>query len=80
MDAAFASLPDSAALRGAKAAYLSCLALRKAPAAPSDNLGQEFEPCRAALLRALHKAGLASPDPALTAELDAVEAEMAGES
>ncbi|HYZ64509.1 MAG TPA: hypothetical protein VE650_18820 [Acetobacteraceae bacterium] len=79
LEAIFAGLPDSA--RPARDAYASCLASRKAPAAPSDLLGAEFEACRSELRRGLLRAGLG---PAvfhrLEQELEALEADITAES
>ncbi len=49
LDELFAGLPAQA--RAAKDAYAACLKARKAPAAPSDLLGAEFEGCRDSILR-----------------------------
>jgi hypothetical protein len=79
LDAAFAGLPGWTV--AARAAYARCLAGRKAPAAPSDLLGAEFEPCRIALRRALLAAGLdRSVLAQLEQKLEALEAEIGAES
>ena len=81
LDEIFAAIPASAALARARGEYEDCLGRRKAPAAPSDNLGGEFGACRPALDRALIEAGL---DPASRASLgqalEALEAEVASGS
>ena len=75
----FARLPSAA--KQACDAFAACLARSKAPAAPSDLLGAEFEPCHAALRQDLLRAGV---DRAAVAEigqeLEALEAEVAAES
>lgn len=78
LDDAFAGLPATEAVRNARRAYAECLARGKAPAAPSDVLGAEAEPCHQALMRALRQAGVEAPG--LHARLEAVEAELAEES
>lgn len=81
LDDVFAALPDHPGLAAARDGYLSCLARNKAPAAPSDMLGGEFDGCRSALRRQI--AGLGLPDDALTqldSQLEALEAEMAEDS
>lgn len=79
LDEIFADLP--AAARPAREGYLSCIARRKAPAAPSDMLGAEFEACRPALRRGLGGLGLdAATLAALEQNLEALEAEYAAES
>lgn len=81
LDALFAGLPPLPGLDAARQAYATCLAARKSPAAPSDMLGAEYEPCRPALRRALLEAGAeADTLPGLDAELEALEAEIAGDS
>lgn len=81
LDDAFATLPASPAVAAARNAYAECLAARKAPAAPSDMLGAEFEGCSSQLRRALMGAGIAAPDlDRVLAALEAVEAEIAGGS
>ena len=81
LDEVFAALPKEADLAGARAAYLVCLGSRKAPAAPSDLLGEEFAPCRQALHTHLQKLRL-DPDAiaALDTRLEVLEAEFAGAS
>ena len=79
LDEAFAGLPASAG--SAREAYGACLGHRKAPAAPSDLLGAEFNGCRAALRRALAGAGLDGDTVAqLDRRLEALEAEIAEDS
>ena len=65
----------------AREAYARCLATLKAPSAPSDLLGAEFEGCRGQLRRTLLGAGVdrAALDR-LDRELEALEAEIAAES
>ena len=62
-------------------AFAECLASSKAPAAPSDMLGAEFEPCHAAFRQALRGAAI---EPALLEtvmrDLEALEAEIASDS
>ena len=75
----FGRLPPNA--KPACDAFAACLARSKAPAAPSDLLGAEFEPCHAALRRDLLQAGvdrgvIASISP----DLEALEAELAADS
>jgi hypothetical protein len=79
LDEIFASAPDNPAVREARQAYAACLANRKAPAAPSDMLGAEFNPCRAALRRALHAADAGLDVAALEPKLEALEAEIAND-
>ena len=79
LDEAFAGLPAS--VGPAREAYAACLGRRKAPAAPSDMLGSEFNGCRTALHHAL--AGLGLADDALVQldqRLEALEAEVAEDS
>ncbi len=79
LDKVFAGLPLDAS--AGRSAYLTCLASRKSPAAPSDLLGAEFEGCRGALRRALLGAGLdRSAWSDLDKALEALEAELAGDS
>lgn len=81
LDELFASLPSTPKVAAARAAYANCLAVRKAPAAPSDMLGTEFEPCRPALHRTLQHVGMGAEVLAgLESGLDALEAEIAAES
>lgn len=79
LDEAFAGLPDGAG--AARDAYGACLGARKAPGAPSDTLGAEFNGCRTALRHALSGLGL---DGGVLAQLDrrleALEAEIAEDS
>ena len=81
LDQVFAALPGSPAVAAARDGYAACLAARKAPAAPSDMLGAEFERCRPALHQALRAAGV-PPETldALETALEAIEAEIAGGS
>ena len=81
LDELFAPLSQTPAIAAARTAYANCLAIRKAPAAPSDMLGAEFEPCRPALHQALQQASVA-PDALaeLEAGLETLEAEIAADS
>jgi hypothetical protein len=77
LDTAFAEVGAGEA----RARYAACLARLKSPAAPSDMLGAEFEPCRAQLRRDLLQAGLAEQAIAgVEDRLSAIEAELATES
>ncbi len=81
LDDLFAALPQHPGLDAARNGYLSCVARKKAPAAPSDMLGSEFDGCRDTLRQ--HVAGLGLPDDAvaqLDRQLEALEAEMAEDS
>ena len=81
LDDVFATLPAHPGLAAARNGYLACLARNKAPAAPSDLLGAEFDGCRGTLRQQL--AGLGLPDDAmaqLDGQLEALEAEMAEDS
>jgi hypothetical protein len=79
LDELFADLPEKT--REARDTYAKCLAARKNPSEPSDLLGAEFEPCHAALLRALLAAGVQQQALAqLQPELEALEDEIDGES
>ena len=81
LDQLFAALPSSPTITAARESYLTCLSGRKAPAAPSDMLGDEFAPCRPALRRALATSGLNEEQlHALDASLETLEAEIAAES
>jgi len=81
LDDVFATLPDHPGLAAARNGYLSCLARKKAPAAPSDMLGAEFDGCRGALRRQLAELGLEDDVMAqLDRKLEALEAEMAEDS
>ena len=78
LDEAFAPLPASQAITAARTGYAACLAKAKQPGAPSDLLGAEFQPCRAALIGGL--AGLEvgqDARDALERRLEAIEAELA---
>ena len=81
LDELFAKLPPGAEVAAARAQYSGCLAGEKAPAAPSDMLGEEFVSCRAGLDVALRVAGV---DAAARAQLDsalqALEAEIGEDS
>jgi len=79
LDDVFAALPPSTG--PAREAYGACLGRRKAPGAPSDMLGAEFDGCRPALHHALAGLGLA-PDALaqLDRDLEALEAEIAEDS
>ncbi len=65
----------------ARTAFADCLARSKAPAAPSDLLGAEFETCHGNLRRALLAAGIdrARVEDVLR-QAEALEAELAGDS
>ena len=79
LDDVFSGLPASTA--PAREAYGACLGGRKAPGAPSDMLGAEFDGCRPALHHALAGLGLASDVLAqLDRQLEALEAEIAEDS
>ena len=78
IEEAFASLPQSDGLRRVRDEYADCLARSKAPGAPSDMLGAEFNRCRIALKAGLKALGV--DDGGLTARLEAVEAEIATDS
>ena len=81
LDDVFAALPEHPGLAAARNGYLSCVARKKAPAAPSDMLGAEFDGCRATVRRQVAELGL--PDDALAQldrQLEALEAEMAEDS
>ncbi len=51
LERVFAGLPPDT--RAARDEYADCLSRNKPPAAPTDCLGAEFEPCHAGLRRAL---------------------------
>ncbi len=79
LDPIFARLPPEA--KPACDAFAECLATSKSPAAPSDMLGAEFEPCHAAFRKALM--GLAVDSTlreAIMRDLEALEAEIAADS
>jgi hypothetical protein len=57
----------------ARDAYMDCIAAAKQPAAPSDLLGAEFQPCRELLLRDVD----AEARRDLIGKLERIEAEMA---
>lgn len=79
LDDVFAALPASSG--PAREAYGACLGRQKAPGAPSDMLGAEFDGCRPALHHALAALGLASDTLAqLDRQLEALEAEIAEDS
>lgn len=79
LDDLFTALPANAG--PAREAYGACLGRRKAPAAPSDMLGTEFNGCRPALHHALAGLGLAADMLAqLDRQLEALEAEIAEDS
>lgn len=79
LDELFAALPQSAG--PARTAYGACLGRRKAPAAPSDMLGSEFDGCRPALRHTLAGLGLEDGTLAqLDRQLEALEAEIAEDS
>ncbi len=76
VDAVFARIPPSPAIAAARNAYADCLAARKSPAAISDELGAEFEDCRATLIRSLGTVGAGIDMADLTLQLEALEAEI----
>jgi len=79
LDDLFATLPPGAS--AARDGYLACLGRKKAPAAPSDILGAEFDGCRAALHHELARLGLAADELAtLDRQLESLEAEIAEDS
>ena len=79
LETIFARLPMEA--QPACNAFADCLAGSKAPAAPSDNLGAEFEPCHAAFRRALLAVSLdATLLDAVMRDLEALEAEIGADS
>lgn len=81
LDEVFAALPARPGLGAARNGYLTCLARKKSPAAPSDILGAEFDGCRGALRQQL--AGLGLPGDAMASldrQLEALEAEIAEDS
>ena len=81
LDDVFAILPEHAGLAAARNGYLTCIARKKAPAAPSDMLGSEFGGCRVRVHQQLAELGI--PDDTLAQldrQLEALEAEMAEES
>jgi len=75
LDGVFGNLGTQA--HPARQQYVACLTEVLGPA-PSDLLGMECERCRAGLLDAL--AGLDIDLPELGRQLEAVEAELAGNS
>ncbi len=78
IEEAFADLPQSNELRAVRDAYADCLARSKAPGAPSDMLGAEFNRCRRTLHAGLQALGV--DGSALDVRLEAVEAEVAADS
>ena len=81
LDEIFATLPGGAAVLAARDVYSACLADEKAPGAPTDLLGAEFEHCRAALRRTLSEAGVADGTlDRLDLRLEELEAEIAEQS
>jgi hypothetical protein len=81
LDDVFATLPANAGLAAARNGYLTCLARKKAPAAPSDILGTEFDGCRGSLRRHLTELGLSDDVMVqLDRQLESLEAEMAEDS
>jgi hypothetical protein len=79
LDEIFARLPE--ATSSARDEFASCLAAEKVPARPSDLLGAEFEPCHAALRRALIGAGVdRAVLDGVMADVEALEAEISAES
>lgn len=78
LDTVFKGIPG---LDAARQAYAECLAVRKAPAAPSDLLGAEFTGCRPPLREAMAASGLdAATIAQIDAALEALEAEIAADS
>ena len=81
LDRVFAPLPAGAAVTAARAAYADCLARQKDPVAPADDLGSEFNGCRAQLRAALAEAGVTGTAWAnLDAALETLEAEITQDS
>jgi len=81
LDELFAKLPQGGAVAAAREQYLDCLAGDKAPATPSDMLGEEFVSCRARLNAALQAAGVDTAARAqLGSALQALEAEIGEDS
>ena len=81
LDDVFAALPAISGLEAARNGYLTCLGRRKAPAAPSDLLGAEFDGCRGSLRRQLAELGLSDQAIVqLDRQLESLEAEMAEDS
>ena len=81
LDQVFAPLPAGGAVAEARAAYEDCLAGSKDPVGPSDELGAEFNGCRARLHAALAAAGVPDQDRTVLDEaLEALEAEVAADS
>ena len=79
LDTIFARLPPSA--QPACNAFAECMASSKSPAAPSDMLGAEFEPCHAAFRQALQGLNLETGLLAqVMGDLEALEAEIATDS
>ena len=79
IDELFAALPQTPGITAARESYISCIAGRKAPAAPSDMLGAEFNGCRAALHQAFQAEGV-DGWAVLDAQLEILEAEIASDS
>lgn len=81
LDEIFRDLPQTSAVSSCREQYAGCLATQKAPAAPTDALGAEFNRCRSLLM-----AGLAGADvdeaalDRLTGQLEQLEAEIAEQS
>ncbi len=81
LDNVFAPLPANDAIAAARTAYSDCLARQKDPVAPSDDLGAEFNGCRARLRAALASAGVSGEDWAkLDQALESLEAEITADS
>ena len=81
LDDVFAAVPEHPGLAAARDGYLTCIARKKAPAAPSDMLGSEFDGCRTRVRQQLAELGM--PDETLAQldqQLEALEAEMAEDS
>ena len=81
LDEVFASLGGGDRFAAARDQYASCLAGTKAPAAPSDLLGAEGEPCRRRLLASLESMGVDQTVlDQLGKRLEEIEAELAADS
>ena len=80
LDVLLAEVPASPEVEAARAAYLDCLAARKSPAAPSDQLGAEFVECRRVFLSALRTHAEAAELGTLGEQLKLLEAEIDGDS
>ena len=80
LDHLLAGVPASSEVGAARAAYLDCLASRKSPAAPSDQLGAEFVGCRSTFLAALRTHAGTAELGTLGQQLELLEAEIDGDS